>query len=226
MINIVISPSQQKWNPCCVAGCNEQQHTYDVGSRIYALLQGYACNVCLIPKITGDEAYTLNEVVRISNEFVKNHPADKSYHLDIHTDGGYDAHGASGFYYSDAGKAFLIQPWRRITKLTLTEDGTVSWRDLFVLRETDAIAGLLEICFHDKPEEAKWLHANFDLIAQEIVFGLAETTGILKKVIQPHWAEGSFQKLTQAGVKIEDRRFDEMMRRGEAFAILAQMLKG
>jgi hypothetical protein len=181
MINIILSPSQQRWNKCAIDGCNEQEHTHMIAKKIYDILQGYNCNVCLIPNVYGDELYTLNEVVRISNEFVAAHPdAEKSYHLEIHTDGGYAGTGSRAFYLSDAGKGFITQIWRRISRITPWGDGNVSKRYLYTLVHTTAVAGLLEISFHDKMEEAKWIHISMDMIADQIVRGMEETTGIVK----------------------------------------------
>jgi len=223
MINIIISPSQQKWNACAIDNCTEQEHCFAIGNKIFELLNDYDCNKLLIQPIFGTEQETLNKVVKQSNAFVKNNPADASFHLDIHTDAGYAGHGASGFYMSERGKSFIIQVWREISKITPWGDGNVSRRDLKVLRDTTATAGLIEVSFHDIPEEAKWIHLNIDAIAAAIVRGIVATTGIVKFEKPVHWAEKFYKGLLDLGMVINERRFKDPVNRGECFALLLQL---
>lgn len=222
MINIVLSPSQQSWNKCA-AGDTEKDHTWEIAKRSADLLRQYKCNVCLIPKIDGDEKYTLNQVVIISNNFIQSFGGN-GFHIDIHTDAG-GGKGCSGFYMSDAGKGFITQIWREVSKLTPWGDREVSFRTLKVLMDTVATAGLIELSFHDDLEQAKWIHLNMDALAQAIVKGIVQATGIeMIDVPQKHWAEDSYQKLIASGYKINERRFDEPLKRGEYFVIEAQKL--
>jgi N-acetylmuramoyl-L-alanine amidase len=219
-INIVLSPSQQWWNKC-VEGDSEQDHTFLIAQRCADYLRSYECNVLLIPKLKGTEEYTLSEVVKISNDFV-NTMKGTSFHLDIHSDGGYTARGASGFYLSEVGQGFISRIHQELVKLTPWGDGGVSRRDLYVLQYTKAVAGLLEISFHDNPTEAKWIHMNIDAIAQAIVKGLENATGIKRLSPAQHWAEPAYKKLLEKGYVINDKRFDDKLTRGELFAILSQ----
>lgn len=41
---------------------------------------------------------------------------------------------------------------------------------------------------------------------------------------QPHWAEETFRQLTAAGIKINEKRFEDPIKRGEAMALLLQLL--
>jgi hypothetical protein len=206
-------------------GDTEQDHCRLIANKVLQILQKYVCNVFLVPKFSGTELQILSKVVDSSNFFVNNNQADMSYHLDIHTDAGYAGSGASGFYVSEAGKAFILQIYREIAKITPWEDGTVRERNLYVLKHTQAIAGLIEVSFHDDLLQAKWVHDNVDAIASAIVKGLENATGI-KKVIEPqHWAEESYQKLVGAGYEINDRRFDDALTRAEYFVLEAQKIK-
>lgn len=47
----------------------------------------------------------------------------------------------------------------------------------------------------------------------------------MKDLEEKHWAEDSFQKLISSGIVINERRFDEPLRRGEYFVLEAQKLK-
>jgi hypothetical protein len=168
----------------CVMGDSEANHCRLIAEKMVDILKGYECNVWLVPQVEGDEVTTLQKVVNSSNYFVKSNPADMSYHLDIHTDGGYAGSGSSGFYMSEGGKAFIQKIHKEISLITPWADGLVSQRNLVVLRETMAVAGLIEISFHDRLNEAKWIHDNLDLIANSAVKGIIKAADIsLKPVI-------------------------------------------
>lgn len=224
MINIVISPSQQSWNRCA-QGDSEQEHTFTIGQKVYEHLQQYECNCLLIQPIFGTEIETLNEVVRQSNLFCNTHAVERNYHFDIHTDAGGYAKGASGFYTSENGKSFIIDVWREVSRLTPWGDGTCTKRDnLFVLNGTLATAGSIELSFHDSEEESKWIHMNIDQLAQAIVRGMVNNLGLKLKNEKPvHWAEKSYQSLISKGIVINERRFDDGIKRGEIFALLDQL---
>lgn len=179
-INIILSPSQQVNNKCAI-GDSEAVHCRLIALKIAEKLKAYDCNVWLVPEIEGTESEILNKVCNSSNYFVENNKADKSYHLDIHTDAGNYATGASGFYVSEAGKNFISEIHKQLIDLTPWKDGKVSERELYVLRHTLAVAGLIEIAFHDNIQSATWIHGNIDLIADTIVRGLVNATGITLK---------------------------------------------
>jgi hypothetical protein len=181
MKNIVLSCSQQAWNKC-VLGDSEQDHTYEIAKAIDSFLQAYECNTFVIPKQVGTENETLNKVVSLSNAFIAANK-DTSYHLDIHSDGGYAGSGASGFYMSEAGKSFIQKIHKAVSALTPWGDGDVSKRNLYVLRETDAIAGLIEISFHDQLVQAKWIHQNINLIGNVIGKAIVAELGLRLKMV-------------------------------------------
>lgn len=181
-VNIIISPSQQTYNKC-VVGDSEADHCRTIGEKVVELLKKYDCNVWLVPKIVGTESDILEKVANSSNYFVKTNKNDMSYHFELHSDAGYSATGASGFYFSEAGKAFIQKIHREVSAITPWADGICSLRDLHVLRKTDAIAGLLEISFHDRKNEANWINENIDNLAKAIVSGIAKATEIVLRKI-------------------------------------------
>lgn len=183
MKNIVLSCSQQVNNKCLLCP-SEEHHTHIIASKIAELLKEYDANVLLLPKeISGTESEVLTKVVNMSNEFIRTFGG--GFHLDIHTDGGYSATGSSAFYTSENGKNFITPIHKAVSALTPFPDGAVTKRDgLYVLKATDAVAGLIEICFHDKQNEATWLHNNLDSVAQAIAKGLVESCGLTRIVTE------------------------------------------
>lgn len=182
-VNIILSPSQQV-NNSCVMGDSEADHCRSIALRVAEKLKDYNCNVWVVPKVLGTESEKLQKICNSSNYFVETNPADYSYHLDIHTDAGYNATGASGFYLSEGGKFFIQQIHQQISQITPWADGLVSRRLLYVLRHTIAIAGLIELSFHDDITEASWIHENENLIATALVKGLVKATMIEAKEIE------------------------------------------
>lgn len=225
MINIVISPSQQAWNKCAF-GDSEQDHAYDICKKLVEYLRAYNCNVNLIPKMDNvSESLGLKQIVEMSNHFIEAF-GGIGYHLDVHTDAGYAGKGASAFYVSESGKGFITQIWRGISALTPWGDGNIRERNnLYILNNTIATSGLIELSFHDNVEQAKWLHQYIDAIAKNLCESIVAATGMQKLDIPvEHWAESSYKKLVAAGYKINERRFDEPLRRGEYFVVEAQKL--
>lgn len=222
-INIVLSPSQQYYNKC-LEGDTEQDHCYVIAERCAEYLKNYNANVCLIPKFRLPEKEALKKVVSISNDFITKYGGN-GFHLDMHTDGGYKGSGPSGFYVSEAGKSFIMQVYKEIVNIAPWGYGTVNKRDLFVLNNTIAVAGLIEISFHDIKEQSKWIHAKTDLIAKAINKSFCNSTGLVQVFNNTHWAEESFQKVVKSGIIVNERRFDEPLTRGEYFVLEAQKIK-
>ena len=101
------------------------------------------------------------------------------YHLDVHSDAGAYATGCSGLYVSEAGKAFITPITQAIMDITPWSDVGVRKRtDLGVLNQTFAIAGLIELSFHDNTKEYTWMQSNGDLIAETLKNGIYKALNI------------------------------------------------
>lgn len=178
MINLVISPSQQR-GLACLMGDSEQNHMFPIGEKLYEILStDERLNVYLIPKLIENDTANLIRSVELSNEFILNNGLT-GYHLSLHSDGGNYATGASGLYISEAGKNFISPIFDQISNLTPWQDIGLRLRnDLYELTQTIAYAGILEVSFHDIPEEAAWIHENTDIIAETIAKGVYEAFGL------------------------------------------------
>lgn len=128
----------------------------------------------MIPKQSeATDLDNLRASIRLSNAFIKKN-GGKGFHLELHSDAGnINSHGASGLYKSEAGKAFITPIWQEMADLTPTKDMGIRKRtDLGALNNTIAVAGLLEIGFHDKQEDSRWIHDNAVAIAVRISNGV------------------------------------------------------
>jgi N-acetylmuramoyl-L-alanine amidase len=176
MINLVIASSQQDANKC-VMGDTEADHMYSICKALYDLVSpDKRLNVYLVPRLKGTDTEDLRESTRLSNEFIKaNGPG---YHLELHSDAGAYAKGASGLYVSENGRKFVTPIMEELMKLTPWPDVGIRKRtDLYALNQTTAVAGLIEVSFHDNPEEAKWIHENTKQIALAIMTGMYKFFG-------------------------------------------------
>jgi len=219
---IVISPSQQVSNPTVIAEANtEAKLTRLIGEAVYKLLKSDdRLDVCLIPAYdTGNDISNLRKAVQYSNDFIGD---GKGFHLDIHSDGGYNGHGASAFYLGDGGKAFVIPIFSELCDMTPWNDMRISQRDnLMVLTQTTASAALIEVSFHDKVEEAYWMFNNIDYIAHGIVRGIYKGVGIepkketiAERKFVPQWQKEALKELTECGVIESPEFWDSIL--GEA----------
>jgi len=174
MINLVLSPSQQSNNEC-LHGDSEEDHMYDIALEVYKILEEYPeLNILLIPKTTT----SLADSVNISNQFIiKN--GGTGYHLELHSDAGNYATGATGIYYSPNGKDFITPIYEEMRKITPWSDvGIVRRIDLYALKHTIAVAGLIEISFHDSKKESDWIHNNMNLISRSLAIGTCKALGV------------------------------------------------
>lgn len=98
--------------------------------------------------------------------------------LDTHTDAG-GAYGTTGLYYSDAGRTWISYVYAAVKEVSPGEDHGIRRRtDLGILTGTKAVAGLIELGPHDRPESTKHLVENPDLYARACVKGMCAALGL------------------------------------------------
>lgn len=173
-MNLIISGSQQNGI--------EENLIRPIAERLYQVLKDEALvEPVLLPLYDGNDETALYQAIQASNQYVAEH--GESVHLAIHADGGYSATGASGLYYSDAGKAFITPILQAIMDITPYDDVGLRRRtDLGELKNTVAVAGLIELSFYDKPNELAWMQGNTELIAQTLKNGIYTSLGIAEEI--------------------------------------------
>jgi hypothetical protein len=180
MINVVISPSQQKTNYCKM-GDNEVSHTRNIAEKFYNnLKQDKRFNVFLIPIVVGTENQILKQVTDLSDDFIMKN-GESGYHISIHTDANDSkSFGATTFFYKTGGKGEYLAKNIQAKIATLTpwsDRGYEARPGLWELKETIASAVLVEISFHDEIIQAKWIHEKSQEIANALTSGLFLTEG-------------------------------------------------
>jgi N-acetylmuramoyl-L-alanine amidase len=171
-INLVIGYSQQAHNACKM-GDNEQTHMQPIAEALYDILSGdRRLNTYLMPlQNTGTDSGNLKASIALSNKFIKAN-GGKGYHIELHSDAG-GGKGAVGLYVSETGKRLVSALMGALDDITpAADEDRIRYRDnLGALNQTLAVAGIIEVSFHDKPDEAKWIHENSVSIAVAIAYG-------------------------------------------------------
>ena len=170
-MNLIISGSQQNGI--------EENLIRPIAERLYQVLKDEALvEPVLLPLFDGNDEAALYQAIQASNQYVLQN--GESRHLAIHADGGYPSTGASGLYYSDAGREFITPILQGIMDITPHEDVGLRHRtDLGELKNTIAIAGIIELSFYDKPNELAWMQSNTELIAQTLKNGIYKALDIM-----------------------------------------------
>lgn len=176
----------------------------------------------------GDDIANLKEQVSVCNAISDAYP--ESYILNIHSDGGYKGSGASAFYVSNNGRNWISPIFSEMGALTPWSDMQLSKRDnLMILNKTKAVAGLLEISFHDKKEEAYWIFNNVNNIAGAIVNGIYQGLQ-LPRYFVPDWQWDAFKSLVNKGVLNNPTYWSHQLHKnitiGEVFGVINKITGG
>lgn len=117
-----------------------------------------------------------------------------------------------------------------IQETGMVDRGVKEWESLYVTKYTTMPAILVELGFMDYRTEADQMkdplwHARY---ARAMTRGICEY--FEQEVSFPmesidHWAQEDYQYLIDQGVDIEQKRFDDAMTRGEAFSLIAHIIK-
>ncbi|MGB9793397.1 MAG: N-acetylmuramoyl-L-alanine amidase [Thermacetogeniaceae bacterium] len=125
---------------------------------------------------------TLMEVVKDSNDW------KPDIHVAIHSNAG-GGKGAEVLYYSDEGYKLAKCIYDELAALTPWLDRGIKRRlDLYELKYTIAPACIVEIAFHDDPEQAEWIMEHKEDIGKVINKGICKYAGVV-------WQDDGIQKI-------------------------------
>jgi N-acetylmuramoyl-L-alanine amidase len=161
MASIYVSPSLQPNNIGVGGYGTEQDVMHRIGNVVVELLQFNHIEV-----YSNRIGMTLAEAVQDSNS--KNVDA----HLALHSDAG-GGKGTTGFYKSENGKKLCEAVYNQVAPVTPSSDRGIRHTDsLYELNKTNAYAALVEIAFHDNPEDAEFITSHINEIAEYIAHGV------------------------------------------------------
>ncbi len=165
---IYLSPSTQEFNPY-VNGGNEEQYMNLIADAMIPYLDASG-----ISYVRNTPDMTAASSIAASNR------GNYDLHLALHSNASSDgsAMGTEAYYYpySNRGQRLaeiiannfkMIYPYPNLVE-------TVPTTTLGEVRRTKAPSVLLEVAYHDNPEDADWIKANINNIAKNIVISLTD----------------------------------------------------
>ncbi len=181
MPTIYLSPSTQEFNPY-VNGGNEEYYM----NLIADAMEPYLAS-------SGIQFVRNNRELTAVNAISESNAGNYDLHLALHSNataaGNGAVRGIEAYYYpsSTSGKRFadiLVQNFKMIYPLP-NNVRTVPTTSLGEVARVRAPGVLIEIGYHDNPQDAQWVRDNIDLIARTLVMSLTEYFGIPFNMPQP-----------------------------------------
>ncbi len=205
---VYLSPSTQEANQYAGGLGTEEQHMQAIG----ALVEQHLVR-CGFEVRRNRPEMTLEEIVRDSNAW------RPDAHIAIHSNAG-GGQGTECWYYagSTKGRALAEAVYAEVAQLTPASDrGVKATTGLYELAKTSAPACILEVAFHDRPEEAAWIVQHREQVAEAIAKGICKYFGVAwVPEPRPVPAEPPASKKTILKLKVGE---DKIYRNGEAIAL-------
>lgn len=176
---IYLSPSTQEFNPYAGGG-NEEQYMNLIADAMEPYLASSGIRfVRNTPEMTAASSITASN------------SGNYDLHLALHSNASSsgNARGIEAYYYptSADGRRFAEIAARNLQLIYPVPNGTriVPTTTLGEVRRTNAPGVLLEIGYHDNPQDAQWIRSNVNNIAENLVLSLTEYFGIPFNYPQP-----------------------------------------
>lgn len=175
MANIYLSPSLQEFNEY-LSGGSEEYYMNLIADAMEPYLMASD-----IDFTRNRPEQTLTEVINESNA------GTYDLHLALHSNAAPEnlkgqLMGPDIYYYEDSvkGKIFAEILAENIKEIYPNPElvNVVPTTSLRELRRTSAPSTLIEIAYHDNPEDEQWIKNNIDLIAEKIVESLTDFFGV------------------------------------------------
>lgn len=175
MPKVYLSPSLQEFNPY-VDGGNEEYYMNLIADAIEPYLTASG-----IQFERNRPDMTLSQAIADSNS------TNNDLHLAIHSNAAPEGSagrysGADIYYYptSANGKRFaeiLRNNYRNVYPYPDDVD-IIPTTSLAEVRRTKAPSALIEVAYHDNPEEAQWIRENIDEIGRNLAMSIADYFGV------------------------------------------------
>ncbi len=175
MPKIFLSPSTQEYNPY-VDGGNEEYYMNIITDALIPYLEASG-----IEYDRNDPSKTVSNSIRMSNS------GNYALHLALHSnaappDTAGKVRGSQVYYYpsSNEGKRAADIFANNIKEIypDPTKVKTVPTTTLSEITKTKAPTILIEIAYHDNPEDAMWIRDNIGTIAQNLAISVSDFLGI------------------------------------------------
>ncbi len=211
---LFLSPSTQEFNPYVTAG-NEEYWMNQLADRMEPYLTASGINFT-----RNDPAGTAATAIRASNM------GNYDFHLALHSNAapenlagqlrGIDAYYYPGAEYGERMAQLVVDNLKPIYPLPERVQTRTS-TSIGEIRQTRAPAALIEIGYHDNPEDASWLTENLGEIAPALARAVAQYFGL--PFLQP-------QGVQTGAVTTEETPLNLRGGPGEDFPVLARIPNG
>lgn len=176
MPRVYLSPSLQEYNLYVDGVTTEEEMANRIADAMepYLLASGISFG-------RNDPAMTLGEAIDDSNQ------GAYDLHVSIHTNAAPEAlagklQGTDVYYFWNSyyGQEIADRIAREMKKIypDPAKVDTVATATLRELRRTNMPAVLVEVAYHDNPEDAAWIEENIDAIAQALTKGITDYFGV------------------------------------------------
>ena len=177
MADVYLSPSVQEWNVGVGDYGTEEQRMNELADIVQAELERNGLNV-----VRNRPEMTLQQVVADSNA------VSPRIHVALHSNAyNGNARGAEVYAHRFGGNAENLARdiYASLSAVTPVEDLGVkegykmfNGQGMYELRRTTAPAALVEVSFHDNPEDARFIIDNMETIGQAIARGILNYFGM------------------------------------------------
>lgn len=178
MAKVYLNPSVQDWNVGIGKYGTEEENMQVIGAKVEELLRYNGFQVK-----RNKPTMTLEQTVKDSNAF------KPDAHVAIHSNAGggrgceayawFEADGKGGYKKDTPGRRLAQAIYDEVTKITPTADrGVKNGNHLYEIKHTVAPAALVEIAFHDNPQDAAWITSNIEPIGKAIAQGICDYFGM------------------------------------------------
>ena len=185
-IKIFIDQGHNPVNPNAGAegnGYREQDITYDVGTRLAALLRGDPEFSVRLSRTAPSQVLGQNNTQSLAARVDAANAWDADYFISLHTNAASSpgANGSEGLVYSLDGEAanFAFYLVRGLVDATgFTYRGIIARPGLYVLRKTRMPAVLVEMGFITNPGDARVMGERPELVARGLYNGIVKYFGL------------------------------------------------
>lgn len=191
MSRVYISPSTQDKNIGVNGYGTEENRMNLIADTVVQLLQYNHFEV-----YRNKPEMTLQEAVADSNR------RNVEAHFAIHSNAANgQARGGEIYYKSTNGQKLASAVYKYLEPLTPTADRGVKKHDhLYELNNTDAVAALVEVAFHDNVDDAYFIMTHIQELAECIAHGICDYFGVEIKKPQPKVEVPSYPGLVKKGL--------------------------
>ena len=175
MPTVFISPSSQEYNPYIIGG-NEEYYMNLIADAMVPYLRASG-----IDFTRNNPGNTLSQIIAQSNA------GNYDLHLALHSNASPESiagtlQGPDVYYYaySSPGQAVanIIANNLKVIYPNPNLVAVIPNTTLAELRNTRAVAALVELAYHDNHEDAIWISDNIDSIARNLVLAVTEYFGV------------------------------------------------